>query len=342
MFKICQNCNTEFNAQHSEIKCCSILCSNELRKRKTKLKRKKVCPICNNEFIAKRNQKSCSKKCSNELKKIRTKEKLTKKCEGCNNEFVARDKTKKYCSRECFYNHVFTKKKTKEHRLNIAKAQKNVKKEGFFKCDRCGKSFNSNTSVRAHKSHCQHEIKIKECFKCGKKCKGNAGLKAHQIWCLDDNKNKSKKEKITYAVRMGNIRRIQLGIQNQSKDTDIEILFKEFLSKEPFAFKHSYLFQTDKHNHLFDFYIKDLNLLIETDGDYWHGNKGELKDWQLNQIEIDKTYTKAAIKEGFKVIRFWGSSIKKNCYECVQEAIRYGKTGEREINGHSRDIRHWS
>jgi very-short-patch-repair endonuclease len=193
-----------------------------------------------------------------------------------------------------------------------------------------------------HKAHCQHKVEMMTCTNCNKKFKGKAGLKAHQIWCLDDSENYRKRQIIKAAIKKGNIRRLLSGNANQSSNTDIEILFLKELKKSNIKYKHSYLFQTDKHTHVFDFFLPNYKLLIETDGDYWHGNKGPLKDWQLRQIEIDKTYTKAAINEGFRVIRFWGSTIKKNCTECVEEAIHYAKTNQSRVEGHSRDIRSWS
>jgi DNA mismatch endonuclease Vsr len=61
-------------------------------------------------------------------------------------------------------------------------------------------------------------------------------------------------------------------------------------------------------------------IAIFADGDFWHGknfkkwNKNIPKFWQnkisLN-IERDKRNNKALRKEGYRIIRFWGSVIKK-------------------------------
>jgi len=339
MIKTCLNCKTDFKTYNSKRIFCSTTCGYDHKR----TRKSKICPICQKKFTARNSKsKTCSTKCRGEFASRKANEKKKKICRNCKKVFIARDKSKVYCSKRCFYNDVFTRPKSKEHKQKIAEGQKKIRIEGEFVCNRCNSVFPSNTSLRAHKAHCQHEVIIKVCPKCKKKCKGNAGLKAHQIWCLDDKENLNKRKIITKAVKNGNIRRILSGNQNQSIDTDIEVIFEKNLREREIHYEHPFLFKTDKHTHLFDFYIPEFNLLIEVDGDYWHGNKGQLKSWQLRQIEIDKTYTKAATKKDFRVIRFWGSSIKKNCLDCIEETLHYGKTNQSRTNGISRDIRSWS
>jgi very-short-patch-repair endonuclease len=62
-------------------------------------------------------------------------------------------------------------------------------------------------------------------------------------------------------------------------------------------------------NHEFDFYVPGENVLVEFDGDYWHGNpdKHELTFKMKRQFRIDESFTRAAEKLGYIVRRVWGS-----------------------------------
>ncbi|MBC8428545.1 DUF559 domain-containing protein [bacterium] len=66
----------------------------------------------------------------------------------------------------------------------------------------------------------------------------------------------------------------------------------------------------------YDFKIKGTNILIEVDGDYWHGgpNSNKYKPFhRLDETKANDTFKdKFAKKHGFKVYRFWESEIKKN------------------------------
>lgn len=61
----------------------------------------------------------------------------------------------------------------------------------------------------------------------------------------------------------------------------------------------------------YDFKIKDKNILIEIDGDYWHGNsKLEKHFYKVKEVkENDKIKDKLAFDLGFKLIRIWESDI---------------------------------
>jgi very-short-patch-repair endonuclease len=96
-------------------------------------------------------------------------------------------------------------------------------------------------------------------------------------------------------------------------DTKIEIKIQDYLKQLGIEFhKHKYL--NIKHNYPCDIFIPSKNLVIECDGDYWHGNILKypiLQQWQLNQIEEDKIRTKELIDKGYNVIRLWENEIKR-------------------------------
>lgn len=76
----------------------------------------------------------------------------------------------------------------------------------------------------------------------------------------------------------------------------------------------------------FDFGIKDERILIEVDGDYWHGNpklynedgsngKRKLNEIQRNKKSKDIEKTKWAESRGFKLIRIWESEVNDGTFK---------------------------
>jgi very-short-patch-repair endonuclease len=64
----------------------------------------------------------------------------------------------------------------------------------------------------------------------------------------------------------------------------------------------------------YDFKIKGKPILIELDGDYWHGGPGAKIPYEkVNEVkENDKFKNKMAKNNGYKLLRFWESDIKEN------------------------------
>jgi len=66
---------------------------------------------------------------------------------------------------------------------------------------------------------------------------------------------------------------------------------------------------------IFDFYIPSENLLVEIDGDYWHGNPSVYKrpnKMQNTNRKNDRRKTLIAENEGYKISRVWESDLKDN------------------------------
>ena len=75
-----------------------------------------------------------------------------------------------------------------------------------------------------------------------------------------------------------------------------------------------------------DFYIPSKNILIFTDGDYWHANPKKYKSRNFikrkNKFakdiwEHDAKITKSCKKLGYKVIRLWETDINTNIENCI-------------------------
>ena len=66
---------------------------------------------------------------------------------------------------------------------------------------------------------------------------------------------------------------------------------------------------------IFDFYIPSENLLVEIDGDYWHGNPKVYKKpnkMQNTNRRNDRKKTLIAEQGGYKISRVWESDLKEN------------------------------
>jgi len=71
-----------------------------------------------------------------------------------------------------------------------------------------------------------------------------------------------------------------------------------------------------KHAYQCDIFVPSMKLIIEIDGDYWHGNINNsrfkiLNKHQIKAKEKDNIRTKELIEKGFKVLRLWESDIEK-------------------------------
>lgn len=77
-------------------------------------------------------------------------------------------------------------------------------------------------------------------------------------------------------------------------------------------------------NKIFDFYIPHVNMLIEIDGDYWHGNKEKftvLNGLQEKAIRNDVFKDGLAAGLGFSLERVWENDLKVN-YKIVKARFK--------------------
>lgn len=89
----------------------------------------------------------------------------------------------------------------------------------------------------------------------------------------------------------------------------------EFLDK--LGVEYVYQFAAKDIGRFFDFYIPSANLIIEIDGDYWHGNpdkysEEELRGHQKRARRVDEHKTKWALMHGIPILRIWESDVRKN------------------------------
>lgn len=102
------------------------------------------------------------------------------------------------------------------------------------------------------------------------------------------------------------------------KDTKPEIKMKEILISLNILFEHQFVLD----NCSFDFHILNTSILIEVDGDYYHGNPEKfltLNKMQLRMKERDKKHDEVALNNGYILLRFWQSDILNNKEKVIEE-----------------------
>jgi G:T-mismatch repair DNA endonuclease (very short patch repair protein) len=93
-------------------------------------------------------------------------------------------------------------------------------------------------------------------------------------------------------------------------NTKPEIKFKEILNELNIKYIQNFKF---KYNH-YDFYLNELNILVEIDGNYWHGKNlewGELNKTQQKSRKNDLKKNQTCLDTNQPLIRFWEDEINK-------------------------------
>ena len=101
------------------------------------------------------------------------------------------------------------------------------------------------------------------------------------------------------------------------KETKIEKAIARELSKRNIIFISQY--SIDK-SFVCDFALPKYKIIIECDGDYWHANPklySKLNKIQKRKVKIDKFKDEYLKRNGWKVLRFFESNIKKSPNECI-------------------------
>jgi len=133
-----------------------------------------------------------------------------------------------------------------------------------------------------------------------------------------------KKFPIDKYPNMG-VRKMRDKIKIPKKDSTIEIKIQDFLTLLKVEFvTHKYI--NLEYAYQCDIFIPSLNLVIETDGDYWHGNPkmypiNKLNERQIGQRKRDISRTKELLEKGYKVIRIWENEVRKITLEDFKEKI---------------------
>lgn len=103
-------------------------------------------------------------------------------------------------------------------------------------------------------------------------------------------------------------------IHTHKGPTRPERAIKEFLDRNKIQYTFQFFITDNGICKSYDFKIEGKPLLIEVDGDYWHGHPNCKKPfYNVEQVKNnDIIKTKLAKRKGFKVIHIWESDIKNN------------------------------
>tara|TARA_R110000796_G_scaffold5289_7_gene20036 strand:+ start:1001 stop:1828 length:828 start_codon:yes stop_codon:yes gene_type:complete len=114
-------------------------------------------------------------------------------------------------------------------------------------------------------------------------------------------------------------------IVTHRKNNKLEEKVASILLENNIDFTHQYFLNRSGQIKSFDFFIKSKNLLLEIDGDYWHGGPGCDKHFfKLDEVkQNDRVKDEMAIDNGFDIVRIWESEINKNQNIILE---RIGKT----------------
>jgi very-short-patch-repair endonuclease len=202
------------------------------------------------------------------------------------------------------------RKFTEEHRKKISDHHKANGVGTWMK----GRKLSKETCEKLRKNSTGREFSKQTRDKISKANKGlNNGMfaRGHSIESKqkisDSSKDMWKDEKIRASIlnhpdraknsRYGALRAYEVLSEKGFYDTKPERDMEEILNKLQITYNHPYKIKDIEHFYYADFFIPEYNLIIETDGIYWH-NYPTYRD-------IDLIRNKELKDKGYNLLRFW-------------------------------------
>ena len=127
----------------------------------------------------------------------------------------------------------------------------------------------------------------------------------HSIWMTGKNNpmygKKHSVETLKKIFSSKKMNKLEYTVANILSKNNIDYYFQFFISKNGICKS-------------FDFKIKGKPILLEIDGDYWHGGSGsKFHHKSVDKIkENDRFKDELAKSNGYKLFRFWEHDINKN------------------------------
>jgi len=284
----------------------------------------KECKVCKRET---KNKVYCSTECQHEGYREKKSDRIKANCIFCNNEFEDTEYRintigKKYCSRKCKDTH---QKELYQGDGNPVYGQEHTEEWKKWQSERVTKMWESD----------EHRQKVKygqERFRdenghwpgTDEESKNKRKITNLERYGVDHNwKNKEIREK----CEVTSIKNTGLTTHERArkklllkKETNIEKKIKEILVDNKIEFKKNFCVSFEGKKRMFDFYLKEYNLLVEADGDYWHSNPIRfitLNETQQKNKANDEFKNYIAKEKGYNLVRFWESDIKKETFESI-------------------------
>jgi very-short-patch-repair endonuclease/predicted nucleic acid-binding Zn ribbon protein len=223
---------------------------------------------------------------------------LHQPCEVCNENIVYKYKT---CSKECRSKLEHGQKgknkpkgfMNKEHKSKISKSKIGtiVSKETGDKISKSSKGVSRNkgkTPMLGKKQSDFQKQRVKERF-------NKYYADGNEPWTKNHKHTPETIEKI-FAKRPMN---------------KLEKFVSSILDENNIKYTHQFFLSKDGVCKSYDFKIKDINILIEIDGDYWHGGPSlEKHFFKLEEVKQNDLFKDQLAKDnGFTLIRIWESDI---------------------------------
>lgn len=275
---------------------------------------RKNCPVCHHNFEARRSSTTyCSKKC----KGLGTRKRIIVKCEGCGKYFEKLpylQRSADYCSLACY--HLTTSRRQLKTCIKCHKefkAKRYLVEQGYgqycsrrcqhldypekvvLKCKQCGKAITKPPSVAKLTQYCS-----KECQ--------DLGMSEFEIHVCAQCKNEFKIP--MWEVRNGKGKFCSRDCFNKYVgESSLEEKVRHYLED------HKIIFIQEKKfgRYRADFYIENLKLIIECDGEYWH---------LCRHTEArDARKTKFLESLGYHVARLTGRQINEHWPDCIKEVF---------------------
>jgi len=315
--QICPICGDSF--YNNRKKYCSKECYTKSQIREKIYKN--VCEICGSPH---NNKKYCSEKCQHVGSRKNIVERISVKCEECGEEIITiKSQIRgeyKFCSVECFHKNLKKRYKGENnHRYGTIKSEQEKKHHSEIMLELWKNADYANKVKNGIDNYnLNHEYKIGWEPKSIEKRK-NTNINLYGVEHVWSSKEIIKKCKETCLLKYGKTSQelAYEGLLKKGK-TKIEIIFEDFLNNNNIKYKDQFRIYYDGHKHKrYDFYLIDYNLIVEIDGDYWHGNQlffKKLNETQKLNIENDIFKNELALKNDKNILRIWEYEIYDKTY----------------------------
>ncbi|CAB4143219.1 COG2852 Very-short-patch-repair endonuclease [uncultured Caudovirales phage] len=219
---------------------------------------------------------------------------------------------RKYCSRKCFD----TKRPNMvkhEMKSNICKFCKNKfvsnREKQKYCSEICYQNFRNSTNIKIECSNCLKKFSVRK-----------SRFEKEQVkYCSIKCRNTS--EDWIYSNIQKNLNQAINKTPNK-----LELAGRDILNEIGIEYQEQVLLCN---KFLVDVFIPNKNIVIQWDGDYWHGHTSELRNGIPNKIQKkniskDKAVTNYLNKAGYNVLRFWETDVYKNkqyVYESIKKQL---------------------